>query len=206
MTSITIPGIGLTLFLCFIFSELAGYLLHIVLHSNRIRWLSNSHMIHHMKLYGPKMTQIRKEYRVSVSERFSVAGIGLEWLIPGTGILAATLLTGYILNIHYAYLAIFFVFAVLYGYFLFAYMHKAMHLKDFWMIRNSWLKNWFFKIRRLHNIHHMELDGKGRMNTNYGICFYFFDFIFRTKQSTLRKFNEKGYNAARRRYAYILDE
>jgi sterol desaturase/sphingolipid hydroxylase (fatty acid hydroxylase superfamily) len=35
-------------------AELTGYLMHILLHSNKIAFLSKSHMIHHLVLYGPK--------------------------------------------------------------------------------------------------------------------------------------------------------
>ena len=43
-------------------AELLGYLLHRLLHSGWIRWLSASHMKHHMVLYGPLQKQRPSEH------------------------------------------------------------------------------------------------------------------------------------------------
>ena len=66
-----------------IVAELLGYLLHRLLHSGRIRWLSASHMKHHMVLYGPLQKQRPSEhYMDATTDRFSIGNIGVEWLAP----------------------------------------------------------------------------------------------------------------------------
>ena len=37
-----------------LFTEIAGYFIHILLHSNKIQFLSKNHMVHHLKVYQPK--------------------------------------------------------------------------------------------------------------------------------------------------------
>jgi len=44
------------------------------------------------------------------------------------------------------------------------------------------------------------------MNTNYGICFFAFDKIFRTFKGEFEEFNEKGYQNSKKRYAYIYEK
>ena len=47
MTSIAIAISGV------IFAEFFGYWLHILLHNDKIKWLSRSHMQHHLREYHP---------------------------------------------------------------------------------------------------------------------------------------------------------
>ena len=64
-------------------AELLGYLLHRLLHSGWIRWLSASHMKHHMVLYGPLQKQRPSEhYMDATTDRLSIGNIGIEWLAP----------------------------------------------------------------------------------------------------------------------------
>src|SRR5215467_9888067 len=64
-------------------SELLGYLLHRLLHSGKIGFLSRSHMRHHLVLYGPLQPQRSREYLDATDERTSLGNIGIEWLVPG---------------------------------------------------------------------------------------------------------------------------
>ena len=68
-----------------VFCELVGYWLHVLLHSDRIRWLSRNHMIHHLKVYGPK-----KGLRSAGSYRSSTEG---RVAIHGTGVAVTTAMT-----------------------------------------------------------------------------------------------------------------
>ena len=64
-----------------IVAELLGYLLHRLLHSGWIRWLSASHMKHHMVLYGPLQKQRPSEhYMDATADRFSIGNIGVGQL------------------------------------------------------------------------------------------------------------------------------
>ena len=70
-------------------SELLGYLLHRLLHTGWIPWLSGSHMKHHMVLYGPLQKQRpSEEYLDATTGRVALGNIGLEWIVPSTVVLA----------------------------------------------------------------------------------------------------------------------
>jgi len=75
-----------------------------------------------------------------------------------------------------------------------------MHEEGFWMTRVPLLSRWFLKARRLHDIHHRSLDSDGRMDTNFGIGFYWFDRLFGTMAQRHRAFNWSGYEIAKQRY------
>ena len=85
-------------------------------------------------------------------------------------------------------------------------MHDAMHLKYFWMQEAPvFLKNWFVKIRRYHDVHHYTFSDQGVMPTNFGICFFFFDRVFGTLKEYQSKLNRAGLTASEKRFAYIHD-
>src|SRR5438477_3947772 len=72
-------------------AEFLGYLLHRLLHSGWIRFLSTNHMKHHLLLYGPLQKQRPShEYLDSTTSQVAIGNVGLEWLIPG-GILLIVL-------------------------------------------------------------------------------------------------------------------
>src|SRR5262249_23185344 len=92
------------------------------------------------------------------------------------------------------------------GYFLFGYMHKSMHLERFWMERVPVLRGWYRGIRRLHDIHHLDISNDGRMMKNFGICSFVMDRIFRSYCPKLAGFNQAGFQAANRRYAFVFTD
>jgi sterol desaturase/sphingolipid hydroxylase (fatty acid hydroxylase superfamily) len=198
-------AIALNIVLACVYAEFVGYWLHVLLHSEKIGYLSRNHMIHHLLIYGPDKPQRQStEYLGSTFDRAGVAGIGLEWLGPIVLLLAVTAasLMGWGLGAGGA--ALFCGVALLWGLTTFWYMHDAMHLRGFWMEGSaSWLRHWFLSARRRHDIHHMDLTDDGRMSRNFGICFFGFDRLFGTLEPGHRKFNRAGLAAARRRYAYI---
>src|ERR1700675_3488584 len=72
-------------------AELLGYLLHRLLHTGSIPWLSMSHMKHHMVLYGPLQKQRpSEEYLDATTGSVAIGNIGLEWMIPSSLILTIT--------------------------------------------------------------------------------------------------------------------
>jgi sterol desaturase/sphingolipid hydroxylase (fatty acid hydroxylase superfamily) len=195
----------LTLILAFIFTEFVGYIIHILLHSQKIEFLSRAHMIHHLQIYGPQMSQRPgADYIYSTADRAGVAGIGLEWLAPAGVVILSILGGGYLFGIPLVHTMLFMAGSSFWGWFLFSYMHDSMHLKDFWMQDSRFLKRWYNNARKNHDIHHMRVNDEGKMDVNFGICFFFFDKIFGSYRNNFDKFNAKGLEVAREKYAFIL--
>jgi len=188
-----------------LFAEFCGYFLHILLHSEKVPYLSRSHMIHHLRVYGPKKSlRMGQSYKGSVDGRASFLGVGMEWVAPIGLIILVSFGTFELMGISRPYFFLFTGSALVWGYTLFGYMHDAMHLTRFWMEKVPVLSNWFRRIRRLHDIHHVQIADDGRMLTNYGICFFFMDRLFGTLSPKHKPFNESGYEAAERRYADLI--
>jgi sterol desaturase/sphingolipid hydroxylase (fatty acid hydroxylase superfamily) len=181
-------------------SELFGYWLHRLLHTNRLPFLSRGHMIHHLRVYGPRQPMRAEKYKDATDNRFSVGNVGLEWLGPSALILGLCWGVMALAGVPRTYQAISICTLALWPIFTFNYLHDRMHLSNFWMAENRFLKTWFVKARRLHDIHHRSLDDDGRMDTNFGIGFYFYDRLFGTMATRHRPFNWKGYAAAKTRY------
>jgi len=193
-----------TVLLGFAATDFLGYFMHVLLHSNKIRFLSNGHMVHHLKLYGPKDQQLSKVYKTPTANRASIAGYGMEWVVPVVVVAAAIFAGGFLLGVPFLYQIVFFVAALSWGIFLFDHMHTGLHLKGFWMEKNNFLKGWFSWARKLHFIHHKELSNDGRMGKNYGICFFIYDRSFGTFSIGKKPFNRMGYKASMKRYSYLF--
>jgi sterol desaturase/sphingolipid hydroxylase (fatty acid hydroxylase superfamily) len=188
-----------------LFTEFVGYFIHILLHSNKIGFLSRNHMIHHLKVYQPKRGMRSAQYLGSTYGRAEVDGVGLEWLAPIAVILAGFFGVCWALEVAWYYQALFIAVALLWGRWVFGVMHDAMHLEDFWMAKNPLTRAWFVNVRRLHDIHHLSIEDDGRMIKNYGICFFGMDRLFGSLKTKMTSFNEKGYRAALERYAAIIN-
>lgn len=191
-----------------LFTEAVGYWLHILLHSEKVSWLSRGHMIHHLKVYGPKRS-LRQPgpYKDSLGdgERYGFLGIGLEWLLPILLVLVgAVALFSFVLRVPLLTQVVFMVPALLWGKFMFGTMHDSMHIEGYWMASAPVLGHWYRRIRRLHDIHHLNFSADGRMLTNYGICFFGFDRVFGTFEDKAGAFNEAGFQAALKRYAAVI--
>jgi hypothetical protein len=78
-----------------------------------------------------------------------------------------------------------------------------MHVKNFWMERNSILRAWFRDSRNLHDIHHRVLNDRGLMDKNFGIGFFLFDRLFGTLSREQSPFNHRGYVVARERFKFV---
>ncbi|MBI5654221.1 sterol desaturase family protein [Candidatus Uhrbacteria bacterium] len=186
-------------------AEFAGYLLHRLLHSGKIDYLSRSHMIHHMRIYGPKMDMLATEYRLSVKHRPSFLGVGLEWIAPGLVLYAVIIIFLAILSVPWQYVLLLVAVSFAYIYAFYNYLHDAMHIDGFWLQKTP-LDAWFLRRRGWHFLHHTELSDDGRMKNNFGITFVILDRVFGTFADRAEKFNEKGFMAAERRYASVLDD
>jgi len=186
------------------FAELAGYWLHVILHSNKSKFLSQAHMIHHMQLYGPKMPQLHKEYLSASTGRFTFFGIGLEWIVTLGTIEMLWIMVGYLLNLPLYIFITFAVTPIAWALLVHNYLHHSMHLSGFWMAKNKYTKKWYLGIREKHVIHHLYVDDEGRMNKNYGIIVFYLDKLFGSYEPTNKKFNKKGYDKSVILYKDIL--
>jgi sterol desaturase/sphingolipid hydroxylase (fatty acid hydroxylase superfamily) len=187
-----------------IVAELFGYLLHRLLHSGWIRWLSASHMKHHMALYGPTQKQRPSEhYMDATTDRFAIGNIGVEWLGPAAILVILAETTFWALGVRFFHQAVFVATVLAWSFVMFSYLHDRMHVKNFWMERNPVLKGWFRRGRLLHDIHHRMLSDGGLMDKNFGIGFFLFDRLFGTFSLVQSSFNHHGYAVARERFRYV---
>lgn len=188
-----------------LFTEVVGYFLHILLHSERIAWLSRDHMIHHLKVYGPrKCLRQPGPYKDSTEGRTALAGVGLEWMLPVAVILVGVLAAFRALQVPALHQALFSVVALAWGKFMFGTMHDSMHVEGWWMAEAPLIGGWYRQIRRLHDIHHLEFSDDGKLNYNFGICVYSLDRLLGSYLDKAHPFNEKGYQAALKRYAAVI--
>lgn len=186
------------------FTEFIGYWLHVLLHSERIEFLSRNHMIHHLLVYAPnKPMRPSRDYLESTYGRANILGLGVEWLVPVAVILSLLLPTLRLIGFPALEQALFTGVSLGWGWLMFGYMHDAMHRKSFWMEGSPLLSGWFTTARKRHDIHHMDLHPSGRSDKNFGICFFAFDRLFGTLAVEHRRFDRAALAAARRRYAYI---
>lgn len=198
--------IFITIILSAITAEFFGYVTHIVIHSNKIHYLSRSHMIHHMILYGPKTRMRSEKYLTSIINRRGIFGLGFEWLIPIALIFMLYVILLSLIKPALHLSIIFILFNLLWVHVFYNYMHDAMHISGFWMLNNKLFDKWFRGVRSLHDIHHIEVSDEGLMNKNYGICFFRFDKIFGSFSPLPKPFNEKGYQKAVKLYDFVHDD
>ena len=199
-TALSVSGVLECVLCSCLVAEFAGYWLHRLLHSDKLPFLSREHMIHHFLIYGPQQPMRAKKYKDATDGRFSAGNVGLEWLVPSALILFSCWGAMIVLHVPRVYQFISLCNLLLWPILMFSYIHDRMHLRDFWMADAPIIKLWFRKARRLHDIHHRNVNDVGHMNTNFGIGFYFFDRLFRTIRKRHRAFNWKGYREAIGRY------
>jgi sterol desaturase/sphingolipid hydroxylase (fatty acid hydroxylase superfamily) len=200
---ITAAGVTITLAASCLVAEFAGYWLHRLLHNDRFPALSQGHLIHHFLIYGPDQAMRHDEYHDATHGRFSVGNVGLEWIAPSAVILLICWAIQFAFGVPAIYQALSLFTLAAWPLLMFSYLHDRMHLKDFWMARTPVLKNWFCSARRLHDIHHRSLNDDGRMDSNFGIGFFWFDYVFGTIGRRHRAFNRNGLRAAMSRYGLV---
>ncbi|MFI5360921.1 MAG: sterol desaturase family protein [Elusimicrobiota bacterium] len=187
-----------------IFAELVGYWLHVLLHNEKIPFLSRNHMIHHLVVYA-RNTKVRPLRVGDASEDpAELLFMGLEWLFPIGAILPLALIVLRIAGLSVVLQAAFVATSLLWGLLMFNYMHDALHEKSFWMERSSFWRNRFRCAQRRHDIHHMDIDAAGRLTRNYGIFFFFFDRLFGTFADRRRSERHDGLKTAFKRYAVLF--
>jgi sterol desaturase/sphingolipid hydroxylase (fatty acid hydroxylase superfamily) len=181
--------------------EMLGYLLHRLMHSAWIPWLSMSHMKHHMVLYGPLQKQRPSEkYLDATTGHVAIGNIGLEWIVPSSVILAICYAALRLLRLPLADQAVCIGTILAWSFLMFSYLHDRMHIKNFWMERAPLIRHWFLQARRLHDIHHHGMNNDGLMDKNFGIGFFVFDRVFGTLTRQPAHFNHLGYAVAQQKF------
>ena len=188
-----------------VYAELLGYWLHRLMHSERVSWLSRSHMIHHLRDYSPvRSMRPSASYQKGSEGRGRVGGVGLEWLLPIGGALSITLVGCTLVGVQLWDQVAFSAVSVSWGVLMFSYMHDSMHVRGFWMEKARPLQRWYRLVRRRHDIHHMLLDASGRMHRNYGICFFWFDRLFGTLANKGGRPDAATLQATMKRYEPVI--
>jgi sterol desaturase/sphingolipid hydroxylase (fatty acid hydroxylase superfamily) len=205
VTTVVLSAIATVVGSCGV-AEFLGYWLHRLLHSDRIPALSRSHMIHHLRHYGPKhRMRPGTKYLDATNGRVSLGNIGLEWIAPSALLLAAVWAALWAVGTPIIYRAVSLATMLLWAFFSFDYLHDRMHMQGSWLAHSRFTKGWFQASRRLHDIHHRALDASGRMNRNFGIGFYFFDRMFCTLAKEQGPFDDAAYTTAMNRYRDLID-
>jgi len=181
-------------------AELADYWLHRLLRSDKLPFLSRSHLVHHLLLYGPMQPMRAEHYRDATRRRFSLGNVGWEWLAPSAVLLVCCWGVMFLFHVPPVYHVIVLGNLVVWPFLTFSFLHDAMHLRDFWMARVPLINRWFRRARRLHDIHHHSVNNTGHMDANFGIGFFLFDRIFRTLATRHRPLNRMGLAIALQRY------
>ena len=187
-------------------AELLGYWLHRLLHSGLIGFLSRNHMKHHMVFYGPQDKQRTPQYLDATDGSLSLGNIGTEWLLPAALVIGASLAGFRYFHVRLQYQLLFLGITLAWSFLMFSYLHDAMHIEGIWLEKNRWLRSWFVAARRLHDIHHHEVNSSGIMDKNFGIGFFWFDRVFGTMSPSAHNFNSAGYDVARVRFKSVLEE
>jgi hypothetical protein len=164
-----------------VYAELVGYLLHRLLHSGWVPWLTRRHLVHHLDLYGPSMKLRTPVYRDR--ERGGIAGVGWEWIVPSLVLFVLELALLHAADVSAAKQAIILVGGLLWSVVFFYRAHEAMHVsRSSWLLASP-LRGWFLRARRLHDIHHVAIDEHGRFTCNFGVTFHGFDRLFGSYRS-----------------------
>lgn len=188
-----------------VFAEIYGYWLHRLMHSDVIAFMSRNHMIHHLKIYGPRMKQRPEDgYRYAIAGRTNLGGIGVEWLAPIGLTIIVICVVFYLAGATWLQASLFLGAALLYSYFLFWLLHNAMHQRDAWMLRQPWLTRWFLAARRRHDIHHVRLNAEGRLYANFGIGFAWMDHVFGTARRQASRVEDAALSRAHERYRDVV--
>jgi sterol desaturase/sphingolipid hydroxylase (fatty acid hydroxylase superfamily) len=199
----TILLVFFAILLAVLSSEGVGYFLHRLLHNPRMGFLSKNHMTHHLLSYGSLMQQADYVYHLQINESKSLVSVQLEF----TAILLtlSVAIGTFIYFSDYAmFILIFIAVFIIWTEVAFVMMHTKMHFSNFWMVKNSITNKWFMRVRNQHVIHHCNIDDSGRLNTNYGICFFLYDKIFGTYEPKNCEVNERNYEITKQLYQDVL--
>jgi sterol desaturase/sphingolipid hydroxylase (fatty acid hydroxylase superfamily) len=157
-----------------------------------------------MVLYGPLQPQRSSEYRDATDARTSLGNIGTEWLFPAVLLIVIAAAVFHLFRVPVVFRSIYFVTTLAWSFLMFSWLHDCMHVEDFWLERNRWLRKWFISARQYHDAHHFLMNDHGLMDKNFGIGFFFFDRLFGTFSSASSEFNYEGYQAAKKKFRSVF--
>jgi len=164
----------LIVFFSILYTELVGYIVHRLLHANRLGMLGKLHLEHHLVHYPANGTMKSEEYLHARKTKSWIEKVGWEWIIPITTITIPVSILLMLLGVPLQYMAAGVMVSLLWTWACFDYVHKVFHLKNVWIEKNYIFKSWFKETRKLHFIHH------NNMKVNFGITFFWFDKLYET--------------------------
>ena len=194
-----------------ILTEFYGYWLHVLQHTDKIRWLSAQHMNHHLhrNTYPPGSNMRPSKTYKHHATKEPLLKYGPEWIVPAVILIGFTIfLESFILDLTALQTAVSIIMMVMYAYIVMGWLHDTMHIKGHWLSKNRITKRYYRYIVRLHDIHHHYIisggDKKGLLPYNLGISTPMFDKVFGTYLSNMRGKSRKqilaGYQAGLQRY------
>ena len=184
----------------FVFAEIYGYFLHILLHSYIFPSLSVGHMNHHILSYPSGKKMRHREYIQETNGGRLIFGLGLEWLVPSIILLLITVAIELFIGLSFAQIVTSISILLFYSIFLFWFLHETLHIKGHKILKIKFFKKWYLHARKMHDIHHHYINETGLMNKNYGIAFFWLDRVFGTYLPTMRGgYNKDGARLAKER-------
>jgi len=147
-----------------------GYWGHKALHFKLVKKFSQSHTVHHDKLYpinDYKSDKYRSAGKDSTVIFFAFASLPVLAIPCLLGLLGALSL----------FQTIFAVALMLFIGWAHDYVHNAFHLNVHWLNKVPVVSNYFQKLGKLHYLHHVD-DSK-----NFGIIVFWWDQVFRTMKT-----------------------
>lgn len=155
-------------FLTTVSTTFFGYWAHKALHLKLVKRFSQSHTVHHDKLYPVndfKSDKYRSAGKDSTVIFFAIASLP---------VLAIPCLLG-LFGILTLFQSVFVVALMLFVGWSHDYVHEAFHLNTHWLQKAPVVSKYFQKLEKLHYLHHVD-DTK-----NFGILVFWWDQVFRTK-------------------------
>ena len=164
----------LALLLIFILTTIGtsffGYWAHKSLHLKIMSFFSNSHKVHHDKLYpisdfkSDKYRSAGKDSTVIFFAFASLPVLAIPFLLSLFGVLSL-------------FQALFSVAIMLFIGWAHDYVHTLFHLNTHWLQKVPFISKYYNKLEKLHYLHHVD-DTK-----NFGILVFWWDQLFRTMKN-----------------------
>jgi len=155
-----IAAIFLVILSGFLIGEVAGYLVHRLIHWPVAGFLYKRHMTHHQKLY-PTTDFLSDKYRSPGKDNTVYVFVVFIAMACALAFTLAPLWVASIFSAEFIIIGL-----------LNDYMHDVLHIRFHWLEKYDW----FLNLRRLHYHHHED------MSKNYGIFSWVGDHLFRTFQ------------------------
>lgn len=147
-----------------------GYWAHKALHLKLVARFSQSHTVHHDKLYP--INDFKSDSYRSAGKDSTV----IFFAIASLPVLAIPCLLG-LFGLLTWFQTVFVVALMLFVGWSHDYVHEAFHLNKHWLQTAPVVSKYFQKLEKLHYLHHVD-DTK-----NFGILVFWWDMLFRTMKT-----------------------